>query len=279
MDFDVLFPDNRASGTTTLRQCQLVMLRMLKIFDYLCSRHQVEYFLIGGSLLGAIRHKGFIPWDDDLDIGMTPENYERFVALAAPELPNDIFFQTPGRDKFYPYGVNVDARLRDKFSSYRHLGRKSEPWHQGLQVDIFIHYRAYLPNNYCAVAMNKIANTFYGGRKRADILKAVSKYMPGPLVYNSNYMKDFNQVGFGTHITHQECSNLIRWPFEDMEALVPAAYDAYLTRQYGNYMQLPPEEKRVSNHRVVADPFNPCTHTEILQWQHDKGTSAPATNN
>src|SRR5215218_6776773 len=94
-DFDVLFSDVRESGETRLRQCQLVMLRMLKIFDYLCRKHAVEYFLVGGSLLGAVRHQGFIPWDDDLDVGMTRKNYEKFLKLAVPELPYDIFFQTP----------------------------------------------------------------------------------------------------------------------------------------------------------------------------------------
>ncbi len=79
MNFTQLFPDNREDGETPLRQCQLVMLRMLKIFDFLCAKHQIKYFLIGGSLLGAIRHKGFIPWDDDLDVAMTRDNYTKFL--------------------------------------------------------------------------------------------------------------------------------------------------------------------------------------------------------
>src|SRR5688500_3524045 len=98
MDFSELIPDEREKGETRLKQCQLVMLRLLKILDYLCEKHKIEYFLVGGSLLGAIRHKGFIPWDDDLDVGMTRDNYERFVQLAVPELPHDIFFQTPETD-------------------------------------------------------------------------------------------------------------------------------------------------------------------------------------
>src|SRR3954447_23034161 len=92
LNFDEIFPDNREEGETPLRQCQLVMLRMLKIFDLLCRTHGIDYFLTGGSLIGAVRHNGFIPWDDDLDVGMTRENYEKFVSKAVPELPNDIFF-------------------------------------------------------------------------------------------------------------------------------------------------------------------------------------------
>src|SRR6476620_9974084 len=136
MDFDTLFPDNRERGETILQQCQLVMLRMFKIFDYLCLKHDIKYFLTGGSLLGAIRHQGFIPWDDDLDVGMTRENYDKFVKYAVPDLPNDIFFQTPETDPYYLQTNNVDARLRDKYSSYHHIGIENNKWHEGLQVDI-----------------------------------------------------------------------------------------------------------------------------------------------
>src|ERR671920_2056782 len=93
IDFNTLFPDVREKGENRLKQCHLVMIRMLKILDYLCTKHDIQYFLTGGSLLGAIRFKGIIPWDDDMDIGMTRENYEKFVQLAVPELPKDIFFQ------------------------------------------------------------------------------------------------------------------------------------------------------------------------------------------
>src|SRR5690242_9470114 len=137
IDFNCLFPDNRENGETRLRQCQLVMLRMFKIFDFLCTRHQIKYFLTGGSLIGAVRHQGFIPWDDDLDVGMTRENYERFIQYAVPELPNDIFFQNINTDPFYRETDYVDARLRDKYSSYNHIGKKNNAFHEGLQVDIF----------------------------------------------------------------------------------------------------------------------------------------------
>ena len=79
VDFSKLYPDNRQEGETVLRQAQLVMLRMLKIIDYICRKHDISYWMCSGTLLGAVRHKGFIPWDDDLDICMIREDYERFV--------------------------------------------------------------------------------------------------------------------------------------------------------------------------------------------------------
>ena len=81
--FNEKFPDNRAEGTTTLKQAQRVMLRMLKIIDYICQQHDIQYWLEGGTLLGAIRDKGFISWDDDLDISMPRAAYIKFIEAAA----------------------------------------------------------------------------------------------------------------------------------------------------------------------------------------------------
>jgi lipopolysaccharide cholinephosphotransferase len=270
LDFHNLFPDEREKGETSLRQCQLVMLRMLKIFDYLCLRHGVKYFLTGGSLIGAVRHNGFIPWDDDLDVGMTRDNYEQFIKYAVPELPNDIFFQNPQTDKYYPPNSNVEARLRDKYSSYTHISEGNNKWHEGLQVDIFVYDRSYLPHNFFVVTLNKLLKRFNNNLKRARVLKAISKYSPVPLVYSSNYLQYYSAMKSGTFVTKKELDNLVRVKFEDTEVYVPKSWDSYLKRQYGNYMKLPPPEKRISAHDVIADPFTPCDHTEILYWKDRK---------
>ncbi len=267
LDFQDLFPDEREKGETPLRQCQLVMLRMLKIFDYLCVKYDIKYFLTGGTLIGAVRHGGFIPWDDDLDVGMTRDNYEKFTEYAVPELPNDIFFQTPQTDKYYPHNSNVDARLRDKYSSYTHINGSNMKWHEGLQVDIFVYDRSYLPHNFFVITLNKLLKRFNNNLKRAKVLKTISKYAPLPLVYSSNYLQYYGAMKSGTFVTKKELDNLVRMKFEDAEVYVPKSWDSYLKRQYGNYMKLPPPEKRISAHDVIADPFTPCNHTEILYWK------------
>src|SRR3954452_2255792 len=138
MNLDKLFPDEREDGQTQIKQCHLVLLRMFKIFHYLCTKHEIKYFLCSGTLKAAIRHKGFKPWDDDLDIGMTRDNYEKFVKYAVPELPHDIFFQTPETD-VYPSCHGAEAKLRDRYSSYTiNNGKK---WHQGLMLDILVYDR------------------------------------------------------------------------------------------------------------------------------------------
>ncbi len=275
MDFNTLFLDEREKGETRLRQCQLVMLRMLKIFDHLCSTHNIKYFLTGGSLLGAIRHQGFIPWDDDLDVGMTRENYEKFVQYAVPELPQDIFFQTPETDIDYPVCHTVEAKLKDKYSSYiiREKDKHIIKWHTGLQIDIFVYDKAYLPHNFFLYILNRSLIFFCdNNKKKANVLKFISKYSPFPHVYASGYINSRKRISFGTsYKKEKEIANLLRVKFEDAEVLIPAGWHSYLKRMYGNYMQLPPVEKQKSHYgEVLPDPFTPCNHSEILYWNERK---------
>ncbi len=268
MDFNSHFIDNREQGESRQRRCQLVMLRMLKILDHLCVKHDIKYFLTGGTLLGAIRHKGFIPWDDDIDIGMIRTEYEKFVRLAAPELPNDIFFQNPETDIYYPQNSNVDARLRDKYSSYSHIGKENNKWHEGLQVDIFIYDKAFLPHNFFIAFQNASLKRVTNSSGRANVLKFISKYFPLNLVYASNYLLYFSMRHFGkNYIKKEEIDTLIKAKFEDAEFYIPQGWHDCLKRQYGDYMKLPPPEKQQSNHNVLPDPFTPCMHTEILRWE------------
>lgn len=284
MDFDQLFPDEREKGETPLRQCQLVMLRMLKIFDHLCTKHNIQYFLTAGTLLGAIRHQGFIPWDDDLDIGITRENYEKFVKYAVPELPRDIFFQTSETDPWYPSARVVEAKLRDKYSSYPEAITKDptkKSFHTGIMLDINVYYRSYLPHNLCMYAVNRSLEMMFwkvgpnntNDRKRANVLKWISKYAPLPLVYGHSFIKTLKlakKVGH-CHYTQKEIAGIKRTKFEDMEACIPIGWHSYLPRVYGDYMKPPPVGARLGHHDMRwPDPFTPCDHAEILHWKDRK---------
>jgi lipopolysaccharide cholinephosphotransferase len=274
MDFSDLFPDEREKGDTPLKQCQLVMLRMLKILDYLCSKHEISYFLNGGTLLGAIRHKGFIPWDDDLDVGMTRNNYEKFVRLAVPELPKDIFFQSDETDIYFPACHIIEAKLRDKYSSYNRNEKDRTTWlkwHDGLQIDIAVFDRAFLPHNFLIAILNRSLTFFLqhkGNKARAKVLNRISKFS-FPMVYASSFINGRKMIKLGTYyIKPKEISRLIKTNFEDMEVYIPKGWHTYLKRRYGNYMQPPPVKMQTGHHGVkTPDAFTPSQHSEILQWK------------
>lgn len=131
-----MFPDNRHSAATPLRQTQLVELRMLRMLDDLCSRHDLKYWLDGGTLLGAVRHGGFIPWDDDIDLVMPREDYERFVQLAQSDLPEDIHIQTMISES---EGArhSVPCRVRDRKSVILEAHQKNvEEARFGIFIDV-----------------------------------------------------------------------------------------------------------------------------------------------
>jgi lipopolysaccharide cholinephosphotransferase len=272
MDFDIIFPDEREKGENRLKQCHLVLTRMLKIMDYLCTKHDVKYFLTGSSLLGAIRFKGFIPWDDDVDIGMTSENYEKFVQYVVPELPYDIFFQCDETDPLFPACQINDAKLRDKYSSYIHA--KSRKWQDGLMVDIHVYYRAFLSNITFMFLLNGFLKFLWyhkpqGSKKRANVLKWIARYSPIPLVYSDNEIHNLKtwKSGKKDYFHKKEISKLIKVPFEDMETWIPVGYDAFLTRQYGDYMN----DNRPRQHGIdLPNAFKPCDHKEILHWKDRK---------
>lgn len=277
MNFDSLFLDCREQGETRLRQCQLVMLRMLKILDYLCTKYEIDYFLTNGTLLGAIRHKGFIPWDDDTDIGMTRANYEKFVRLAVHDLPKDIFFQNVETDGYYPPYYRVEAKLRDRYSSYSRSEemKKKFKWQNGIQVDICVYDRAFLPHNFGIYLLNKsikVLGPTNSNKKRAKALKFIAKYSPVPLVYSTAGICSLKTLKRETHFYKEnEISKVIKTQFEDMQASIPIGWDSYLKRRYGNYMQLPPIEKQKGHHSAeLPDPFTPSEHIESLQWKDRK---------
>ena len=133
------FPDERARTRDSLRQCQVVMIRMLKCFDAICTHLDIDYFIMDGTLLGALRHRGFIPFDGDIDVGMTRDDYARFADEGTTFLPDDMFLQNRETDPAYPSDFIV--KIRDRYSCYVAYEAQypEQAWHHGLQLDIAIH--------------------------------------------------------------------------------------------------------------------------------------------
>lgn len=120
----------------TLRKAQLKMVDILIEFDKLCIKYDIKYWISYGTLLGAVRHKGFIPWDDDCDICMMRADYNRFMKIAIKELPDNLILQNRKIDPNYPENM---TKIRMKNTKYiEHGESENEKYHQGLFIDIFV---------------------------------------------------------------------------------------------------------------------------------------------
>lgn len=231
------YPDEREKGKNNVEQTHNVLVRMLRIFDTICKRHDIDYWLDYGTLLGAIRHKGFIPWDYDIDIGILRPDYLLFLEKGVKDLPYDIFFQNPTTDpNMEKFSWMVEARLRDRFSSNRGETERwgdALNWHNGIQVDFFIYDLD--PNH-----ENMLSNSFERNLSNSDI-----------------------------HLKLDEIEYLEEACFEGNNYPVPVGYHLYLQRCFGDYMTLPPEKERIL---PQIDPFLPCKHPESLKWPKALGT-------
>jgi len=128
-----------------LKKGQKKMSNMLKIFDELCQKHNIRYFLIAGSCLGSILYKGWIPWDADIDLEVHEEDYDKLKTILKTELPNTMWFQDNDTDKYYPKNNNIIGKIRDLNSCYiEYTNNGGTQWHNGIQIDINIY--KILPN-------------------------------------------------------------------------------------------------------------------------------------
>ena len=259
-----------------LTSIQQILLAYLLEVDRICKKHNIKYFLGGGTLLGAIRHKGFIPWDDDADIMMLREDYDKFCAIAPTEMPESMTFQTNDTDKncFYEF-----AKFRLNDTSFATAFSKNHKFmHNGLAFDIFchdktansklgqkIHIGATLFTR--ALVFNKWNNrkAENGNKVQSLITNLCKNIFPlnfsmwlekKVLVFfknkkNAKYLYD----GMGRNIYNgsfpaEYLDEVIYVDFEGYKLPVPKQYDKYLTFLYGDYMELAPISTRLGCHEI-----------------------------
>lgn len=275
------FPDVRHTGDTVLRQAQLVMLRMLCIIDDICRRHELKYWLCSGTLLGAIRHKGFIPWDDDLDICMLREDYEKFLIVAQQELPDDMFVQTRELDPLYDY-LPLPCKIRDKKSLITAEGQENKKFNMGLFVDIFPMDRYHKKRStfkkeylfktsfyYLCKAVDCELNSKTSRLKQfvnyfnpvfRSLLKVYLRQIQPTINRNKNIGTDcFVGHGFDTpwrrFFDYADICPMKEAIFEGYSFMIPNNADAYLTELYGkDYMTPPPKDKQKLRHATLIIP-------------------------
>lgn len=254
-------------GEETLQKMKNIQLEMLRILINICQKHQLKYFLMGGTCLGAVRHQGFIPWDDDIDVGMPREDYEKFMEIAQSELPDCYFLQNSKTDAHFPMNF---AKIRHNETTFFESSVAHISMHHGVYMDIFpidgYHDSLFLKlrlkrlkwgvakvfsvpqNNHKIKAIIKKILTltlrdYHQSRDKMDFLVKRTKYDDAEVVINH-----FGAWGDKEIMPKEVYGEGSIGIFEGIEVSLPADPHRYLERMYGDYMKLPPPEKRVPHH-------------------------------
>ena len=259
-----------------IRAIQLKELRLLKVFAVICERRGLRYFLYVGTLLGAIRHKGFIPWDDDLDVMMPLRDYRRFLRIAEKELPKGMILQRPGaRGGFYlPWariyldGTTMMRRCEAAYDMhwgmfidiYPMIGEAKSPFGKDLQKKLIRAARGLLRADYYRA-------TGLMGTEYISIKKWLFR-IPRPLrrlaammclrlamrpIEGSRRIGSIDAAPFEGKFSPADWEETTMLPFEDGSFCAPAKYDKILHLIYGDYMTPPPEHMRYGHDYGTGD--------------------------
>ena len=254
-----------------MNDLQKVEFELLKIFIDICQKLDLNYFLVCGSALGAARHGGFIPWDDDMDVGMYRKDYNKFMELAPALLPEGIFLQNHKTDPQFP---QVFAKLRNSNTTYIEKSMSKLNINHGIYIDIFpldgypddssaqkrLKYLKilYVRQLTCACRLPKTlkgklsvsAFRLLGYHKRtAKIAEKYEAYISQYPVENSKIIcnhgtwygsRDFISAEYYGKGTDIMC--------EGIKVRVPEKYEEYLTALYGDWRTPPPLEKQKGHH-------------------------------
>lgn len=249
-----------------LQQLHTVLFEILCEFDRICRKHHIQYFLDSGTALGAVRHGGFIPWDDDIDVGMLRHEYEKFLIVAQNELSDKFFLLSPESDSAY---MKYHAKLVKRNTIFPEKGTDNLK-HRGIYIDIFpfdkvsedsmtrknVIRKVLLVRNF--IRLKRTNNN--GDGFSLKILCFLLKIIPLRLLesYQKKLWNHYNHtsskyvtcyfykmlVGRDLYFPISAMSPSIETNFEGRTFMIMNGYNKYLKIMYNDYMQLPPEDKR-----------------------------------
>ena len=257
-----------------------ILMGCLHKFIEICESHQLTYFCVGGTVIGAVRHGGMIPWDDDIDVAMPRPDYDRFLQLcktidlghyelATPEMKGYPFFFSKFCDKDTSlieienvpclYGIfidifPIDGTSSDKAEATRMMKtfkRCSNKIDATIAHLTFGEYLSLLfqPKQWGRMAFQTVAFLFGRETIRKRLINKLNAIATSHDFNASQYIANYGGAWAEKEIHPKEwILPLTKKHFEDTEVYIPGNYHEYLTQMYGDYMQLPPVEKRISHH-------------------------------
>lgn len=240
-----------------LKGIQSLLLKMAVEIRNILENNNIPYFITYGTLLGAVRHKGFIPWDDDFDFYITEDYYDKAIQVLRAQLPQRYFVEDEQSEPLYFHGW---AHVKDNFTEvdFTLYPQDGIYTHKGLSIDI---YKAYLRKEseehnfrieqhieYLTRKLTKglISETIY--QEKLNDLKKRIKIIPNLAKENDVYV--FPSI-YDDRIYPDELFPLVKYQFENTYFLGPHNADIFLKRCYGDYMKLPPLDKQKSHYSKV----------------------------
>lgn len=263
--------------SSTIKKIWAIELEMMFEFDRICKKNGLKYFLMYGTLLGAIRHKGFIPWDDDVDVGMPREDYEKLLTLK-DEFKHPLFLQNHITDPEY---CSSYTRIRNSNTTAISKMLKYQKMNHGIFLDVFPfdntpgietedrHEPIDILNRENGTFMklknpeldekNRLRVQNYSGRDPSDTLKEIDEIATRYNGTETEYVCSIvNTMGKFDFFKRSDVYNTILWDYEGFKFPIPTGYDAVLKEVFGDYMQMPPVEKRGIQHsHYIFDPDKP----------------------
>lgn len=270
---------------TPLQQCQL---GLLDAFVQVCQKLELQYYLVCGSALGAVKYGGFIPWDDDVDVALPRPDYEKFLKNAQALLPDGLFLQNSQTDPQFPL---LFSKLRNSNTTFIEQPHRHLNMNHGVYMDIFP-LDGYPEDAKARKRFEKKKDAFE--RQRKVVLSYDRWQFPRAVKTNLTYLayRLFGLYGNSQKTLKQYNAFLASWPtegsslwcnhgnwqgsleyapaeqygkgtdakFEGRDVIVPELFDAYLTQKYGAWREDPPLDKQKTHHEIVlCDPEKPYT--------------------
>lgn len=271
----------------SIQEHQKVLLELLNILDSICRKFDIKYMLFAGSALGAVRHQGFIPWDDDLDVVMLRSEYERFLQVAPGELNQETYFLQKEYSEHWPMYFSK-LRKNNTACIERYVPRDSLT-HQGVYIDIFpcdnlsdspmVQKVQYLTSKIAIAKSLKKRGYLTDNRAKKAFILLCSLFPIKPMLRftihreasNSKRVHTFFGGGakFEKNIYPREWfTETVLLPFENGQYPVSAHYDKLLSQLYGDYMTPLPEAQRGCKvHAELVDLEN--SYVNYLEWQRE----------
>lgn len=262
-------------------QLKSVEMDILKKFIWVCEQLDLDYFIVQGTLLGAVRHKGFIPWDDDIDVGMRREDYEVFLEKGQSFLGDEFFLQNTITDSEYPHGF---SKIRKKNTIFLETTCKNLSMNHGIYMDVFP-FDFYPENKWKALVFelkkcilryrirsslfvpqdNEIgfSNTIKRGIKAVSHIfyPSVKEAKEKQMLLYKQYSKGNLRANMGSPWGARECipaewiNKTVSLQFENLTVKAPISYKEYLSHVYGDYMKLPALSERKPHHYICELRF------------------------